>query len=78
MSTNDDKNALIYLLAGFGLGALLGALAGLLLAPKSGNETREELAGRLQELKHKSEEWIAEQKAKRQTAALEASDEAGA
>lgn len=78
MSTHDDKNALIYLLAGFGLGALLGALAGLLLAPKAGDQTRDELAGRLKELKHKSEEWIAEQKAKRQTAALEASDEAGA
>lgn len=78
MSNNSDHNALVYLLAGFGLGALLGALAGLLLAPKAGTETREELASRLKELKSKSEEWIAEQKVKKNTAALEASDEAGA
>ncbi len=78
MSNSSDHNALVYLLAGFGLGALLGALAGLLLAPKTGNETREELAGRLKELKSKSEEWIAEQKARKHTAALEASDEVGA
>jgi gas vesicle protein len=78
MSNNSDHNALVYLLAGFGLGALLGALAGLLLAPKAGTETREELASRLKELKSKSEEWIAEQKVKKNTAALEASDEVGA
>lgn len=75
MSHNDDKNALIYLLAGFGLGALIGALAGLLFAPKSGNETRDELTNRLSEVKHKTEEWIAEQKAKKQTAALESSED---
>lgn len=77
MHSNDDKNALIYLLAGFGLGALIGAVAGLLFAPKSGDETREELAGKLKELKGKTEDWISEQRAKRHGDAP-AIDEAGA
>jgi gas vesicle protein len=67
MNQNDDRNALVYLLAGFGLGALIGALAGILFAPKAGNETREEIGGRLKELKGRTEEWVAEQKAKRLT-----------
>lgn len=80
MSSSEDKNALIYLLAGFGLGALLGALAGLLFAPKKGGETREELQAKLKELKEKTEEWVEEQKAKRTHASgkLESSEEAGA
>jgi gas vesicle protein len=65
MNNSEDKNALVYLLAGFGLGALIGAIAGLLFAPKAGSETREELGGRLKELKGKTEDWIAEQRAKR-------------
>ncbi len=67
MNNSEDKNALVYLLAGFGLGALIGALAGLLFAPKTGTETREEIADRVKELKGKTEEWIAEQRAKRLT-----------
>ena len=65
MSQSDDKNVLVYLLAGFGLGALLGAIAGLLFAPKAGAETREQLGGKIKELKHKTEDWYTEQKAKR-------------
>ncbi|HXH60070.1 MAG TPA: YtxH domain-containing protein [Fimbriimonadaceae bacterium] len=65
MSQSEDRNVLVYLLAGFGLGALLGAVAGVLFAPKSGSETREELGTRLKELKSKTEDWYAEQKAKR-------------
>ena len=67
MSQSEDKNALVYLLAGFGLGALLGAIAGLLLAPKTGSETREMVGGKLKELKGKTEDWVAEQKAKRKS-----------
>jgi gas vesicle protein len=62
---SEDKNALVYLLAGFGLGALIGALAGLLFAPKAGAEMREELGGKLKDLKGKTEEWISEQRSKR-------------
>jgi gas vesicle protein len=76
MSQSEDKNALIYLLAGFGLGALIGAIAGILFAPKAGSETREELATRLKDLKHKTEDWYSEQKAKR--AARSGSGDGGA
>ena len=67
MSGSDDRNGLVFLLAGFGLGALLGALAGILFAPKPGSETREELAHKLKEAKDKTEDWITEQRAKRTT-----------
>ena len=76
MSQSEDKNALVYLLAGFGLGALLGAIAGLLFAPKPGSETRELVGGKLKELKGKTEDWVAEQKAKR--GARGKAEEAGA
>ena len=65
MSDNDDKNVMLYLLAGVGLGAIIGAAAGLLFAPKAGTETREDLANKFRELKGKTEEWIGEQRAKR-------------
>lgn len=78
MSGNDDKNGLIYLLAGFGLGALIGAVAGLLFAPKSGEEMRGELADKLKEAKGSAEDWIAEQRTKRQKQMAIESDEAGA
>ena len=35
--SNDDRG-LAYLIAGFGLGTLVGTLIGLLVAPKSGRE----------------------------------------
>lgn len=57
MSDNNEKNVMFYFLAGVGLGALVGAAAGLLLAPKSGAETREDLAKKFEELKHKVTEW---------------------
>ncbi len=66
MSGNDDKNGLIFLLAGFGLGALVGAVAGILFAPKAGDEMRHELSDKLKEAKDKTEDWIAEQRNKRQ------------
>lgn len=62
---NDDNNALIYLLAGVGLGAIIGAAAGILLAPKAGEEMRSEITEKYKELRGKTEEWIAEQRAKR-------------
>jgi gas vesicle protein len=62
---NNSDNSMLYLLAGVGLGALIGAAAGMLFAPKAGNETRDELNEKFNELKGKTEEWINEQKAKR-------------
>lgn len=77
MSQSDDKNALVYLLAGFGLGALIGGAAGLLFAPKQGTELRGDLGSKFKELKGRTDEWVAERRAKH--AALEANiDEAGA
>ncbi len=64
-SNNDDSNALIYMLAGVGLGAIIGAAAGLLFAPKAGEDLREDLGDKYKELKGKTEEWVSEQRAKR-------------
>ena len=75
-NNNDDSNAVLYLLAGVGLGAIIGAAAGLLFAPKKGDEIRDDLAERFKELKGKTDEWITEQKAKRKSP--EALEEVGA
>ena len=67
MSNNNDSDSsvVLYLLAGVGLGAIIGAAAGMLFAPKAGNETRDELNDKFKELKTKTEECINEQKAKK-------------
>jgi len=65
LSNKDDNNALIYMLAGVGLGAIIGAAAGLLFAPKAGDELRDDLTSKFNELKGKTEEWVNEQRAKR-------------
>ncbi len=65
MGDSEEKNGLMYLLAGFGLGAIFGTAAGMLFAPKAGQETRDDLTNKLKELKGKTEDWISEQKAKR-------------
>jgi gas vesicle protein len=64
-NNDSDSSAVLYLLAGVGLGAIIGAAAGMLFAPKAGNETRDELNDKFKELKTKTEEWINEQKAKK-------------
>jgi len=76
MTDSDEKNVLLYMLAGVGLGAIIGAAAGLLFAPKAGTETREEIAEKFRELKGKTEEWLNEQKARRGVS--EALEEVGA
>ena len=76
MPDSEDKNALVYLLAGFGLGALVGAAARMLFAPKPGAEVRGEITEKYKELKGRTEEWIAEQKAKR--SGIDAIEEVGA
>ena len=78
MSDRDNANGLLYMLAGVGLGAIIGAAAGLLFAPKPGAETREELADKLKELKDKTGEWVNEQRAKRNTTPSELLEEIGA
>jgi gas vesicle protein len=76
MSESDDRNVMLYLLAGVGIGALIGAAAGMLFAPKAGSDTRDELAEKFRELKGKTEQWISEQRAKK--AAVDAAEEVGA
>lgn len=73
---NDDSNVMLYMLAGVGLGAIIGAAAGLLFAPKAGTEIRDDLSDKFKELKGKTEEWVAEQKAKR-TPIGQAAEEVG-
>lgn len=75
-NNNDDSNVVLYMLAGVGLGAIIGAAAGLLFAPKKGDELRDDLNDRFKELKTKTEEWITEQKAKKKSP--EALEEVGA
>ncbi len=62
---DDDANVVMYLLAGVGLGAIIGAAAGLLFAPKPGTELRQDIGDKFKELKGKTSEWVAEQRAKR-------------
>ena len=50
---DDEKSVLVSVLAGIGIGVLVGAVAGLLLAPKSGQETREDIAKSMGDLSDK-------------------------
>ena len=52
-SNDDDRSVLVSVLAGIGIGVLVGAVAGLLLAPKSGEETRDDLTKALGDLSDK-------------------------
>ncbi|MHB1457083.1 MAG: YtxH domain-containing protein [Armatimonadota bacterium] len=60
MSNNEDKSILLNVLAGIGLGAIVGAAAGLLFAPKSGIETRDDIKKAAEELKVKAESAVGE------------------
>lgn len=60
MSNDEEKSILLNVLAGIGLGAIIGAAAGLLFAPKSGTETREDLMKAADELKVKAEGVVGE------------------
>lgn len=51
--SEEDKSVLVSVLAGIGIGVLVGAIAGLLLAPKSGQETREDLTRSMGDLSDK-------------------------
>ncbi len=56
MQNHDERSGLLYLLAGIGLGVLIGALIGLLFAPKSGEELRSDLSQRMHDLSEKVRE----------------------
>jgi len=76
-NNHDERSVMIYFLAGVGVGALIGAAAGILLAPRSGAETREELARKFDELKNRVTDWMRERR-ERKTAGVHTADEAGA
>jgi len=48
-----EKSVMLSVLAGIGIGVLVGAVAGLLLAPKPGSETRENISHTLGDLGNK-------------------------
>ena len=50
---DDERNVMLSVLAGIGIGVMVGAIAGLLLAPRSGTETREAIWEKLHDLGNK-------------------------
>ncbi|MFQ3609989.1 MAG: YtxH domain-containing protein [Fimbriimonadales bacterium] len=56
MQNHDERSGVLYLLAGIGLGVLIGAVIGLLFAPKAGEEIRGELGQRVHDLTEKVRE----------------------
>ena len=48
-----QKNEISNFLIGLGVGIFLGGVAGILLAPKPGKETREILRNKVKDIKHK-------------------------
>ncbi len=57
---HEEKSVALNFLAGMGLGALIGAAAALLLAPKSGSETRQDLASATEDFKTKASKAVNE------------------
>jgi len=59
MSNNgEERSVVLNFLAGLGLGALIGAAAALLVAPKSGTETRDELKSAADDLRQKANKVV--------------------
>ncbi len=56
MSNQEDegKSVVLNFLAGLGLGALIGAATALLIAPKSGDETRQDIKNATDDIKSKA------------------------
>ena len=75
---HDEKNVMLYMLAGVGLGAIIGAAAGLLFAPKAGTETRAEIANKFKEIKGRTEEWIAERRHRKGDESSDPAEQVGA
>ncbi|MHB1189748.1 MAG: YtxH domain-containing protein [Armatimonadota bacterium] len=60
MANDEERNVLLSVLAGIGLGAIVGAAAGLLFAPKPGEETRESIMRAADQLKKRAEGVVSE------------------
>lgn len=52
-SQDNERSVMLSVLAGIGIGVLVGAIAGILLAPRSGSETRESISSTLNDLGNK-------------------------
>ena len=50
---DNERSVVLSVLAGIGVGVLVGAIAGLLLAPRSGSETRQSIGSTLTDLGNK-------------------------
>jgi len=57
-NSEEEKGVVVNFLAGLGLGALIGAATALLLAPKSGVETREDLKHVAEDMRTKADKVI--------------------
>jgi gas vesicle protein len=64
VSEEERNDALLRLLAGVGIGALVGAAAALLLAPQSGEETRTHIRGTADDLLVKLRETVEDMRGK--------------
>ena len=58
MAKKNQNNSIAFI-SGFLLGGAIGALVGMLLAPKSGNQTRSELVDQSEAWRHRAEEMAA-------------------
>jgi gas vesicle protein len=64
LSEGDRTDTLLNLLAGVGIGALVGAATALLLAPQSGQETRSQIRGTADDLLVKLRDTVEEMRGK--------------
>lgn len=64
MSEGERGDTLLNLLAGVGIGALVGAAAALLLAPQSGEDTRTQIRGTADDVLMKMRETVEEMRGK--------------
>jgi gas vesicle protein len=64
LSEGDRNDTLLNLLAGVGIGALVGAAAALLLAPQSGHETRTQIRDTADDLLVKLRDTVEEMRGK--------------
>jgi gas vesicle protein len=64
VSEGERNDTLLSLLAGVGIGALVGAAAALLLAPQSGEETRTQIRGTADDLLVKLRDTVEDMRGK--------------
>ncbi|NUQ69480.1 MAG: YtxH domain-containing protein [Chthonomonadales bacterium] len=72
---DNERSVMVSVLAGIGIGVLVGAIAGLLFAPKPGSEVRENVGHTLSDLGHKISE-LSQQVATRLKTAVETGKQA--